>query len=567
MRLSVCVSFPAACSEGDVGFLSEAFSLLWKFSCVAEDGDASPDPAQLDGASAAARGLYFTHLRPVFCAESFSVPLDAQVLCAAIAFAASAAATASSSPGSGNGQWQWPWLQEEGALTDLLQRQHALEGSGATSPQVEALLRRLGFHSAALALDIKSRRLPSPESFSTALDFYLRLPSPRRLQSDEPEPGPHPAYRYLTQLLDWLLLLDLNLNGEEDRGSAAATVAAEAVLSRIAALHELLSPGDFQSLVSVYLCRCLTLTQLLQLPMSAPTGTSLQRDFLAALLSTESSAAPPSPLVLSSLPSADLLLLLEQLAAHDPSRVLPCLKQAAVWARVRGQGSCSIEPSQRIAADGQAMGKLRALCEQRKIHDGLAYLLQLCGQHDKALQALFDGFQSLLLQTKAAINRQLKSGDQSAALLAGSELLEVLCKEGREDACSRLPCHGQLLRLVDCIACLAEDAKHSDPDLWFKAFDFLLNQRRKFDTMHPPSTLLFPTTVYSVPLHSESVRQGFQSSAKELLAVLLGLSLRALLQHMKAAHISPQHIIRRITGQELGVRLGEFRDVLLSMLG
>jgi hypothetical protein len=63
------------------------------------------------------------------------------------------------------------------------------------------------------------------------------------------------------------------------------------------------------------------------------------------------------------------------------------------------------------------------------------------------------------------------------------------------------------------------------------------------------------------------VRQGCASSAKELLAVLLGLSLRALLQHMKAASISPQHIIRRITGQELGVRLGEFRDVLLSMLG
>jgi hypothetical protein len=61
--------------------------------------------------------------------------------------------------------------------------------------------------------------------------------------------------------------------------------------------------------------------------------------------------------------------------------------------------------------------------------------------------------------------------------------VEVLCKEGsaREDACSRLPCHGQLLGLVDCIACLAEDTTHSDPDLWFKAFDFLLNQRRKFD--------------------------------------------------------------------------------------
>jgi hypothetical protein len=59
--------------------------------------------------------------------------------------------------------------------------------------------------------------------------------------------------------------------------------------------------------------------------------------------------------------------------------------------------------------------------------------------------------------------------------------VEVLCKEGsvREDAVSRLPCHSQALHLVDCVACLVEDTGHSDPDLWFKAFDFLLNQRRK----------------------------------------------------------------------------------------
>ena len=86
----------------------------------------------------------------------------------------------------------------------------------------------------------------------------------------------------------------------------------------------------------------------------------------------------------------------------------------------------------------------------------------------------------------------------------------------------------------------------------------------------------------------ESSRKGPASSAKEICGVLLGLSLQALLQRMKVACISPQDIIRRFTavspgqnqsspgqgqgqkqteGAGTGVRLGEFRDVVLSMLG
>ena len=443
----------AACSESDRRSLSEFFALFLKFSRVAGGGDlelTEPTDSAPDEIPAAAAALYFTHLWPVFCAESFSVPLDAQILSAAISFAASSA-----SPGSGR-----QWLQVEEALTDLLQRQHALEGSQATSAQVDALLQRLGLHSTALALHCKSHHLASAGNLSIALDFYLRFP-----RQDEPGCSIHPAYRYLSQLLDALL---------QSGSGSDTTAAAEVALSRIAALHELGDSSSFRNLVFCYLCRCLTLTQLLQRSASAPTATALQRDLLAALLSNESAGSASAPFILSSLPSPDLFLLLEQLAVHDPSRVGLCLKKAAVALRVRDHGS--IEPAQIIDADGQAMSTLRALCEDRKIYDGLAYLQQLSGQHDKALQSLFNGFQSLLLQTKAAIDKQLQSGDQQhvaipAAELGATALVEVLCKEGsvREDA----------LHLVDCVACLVEDTGHSDPDLWFKAFDFLLNQRRK----------------------------------------------------------------------------------------
>ena len=466
-RLLIIFVVFAACSESDRRSLSEFFALLLKFSRVAGGGDLEPTDSAPDEIPAAAAALYFTHLWPVFCAESFSVPLDAQILSAAISFAASSA-----SPGSGR-----QWLQVEEALTDLLQRQHALEGSQATSAQVDALLQRLGLHSTALALHCKSHHLASASAsagnLSIALDFYLRFP-----RQDEPGCSIHPAYRYLSQLLDALL---------QSGSGSDTTAAAEVALSRIAALHELGDSSSFRNLVSCYLCRCLTLTQLLQRSASAPTATALQRDLLAALLSNESAGSASAPFILSSLPSPDLFLLLEQLAVHDPSRVGLCLKKAAVVLRARDHGS--IEPAQIIDADGQAMNTLRALCEDRKIYDGLAYLQQLSGQHDKALQSLFNGFQSLLLQTKAAIDKQLQSGDQqlvavpaaAAAELGATALVEVLCKEGsvREDAVSRLPCHSQALHLVDCVACLAEDTGHSDPDLWFKAFDFLLNQRRK----------------------------------------------------------------------------------------
>lgn len=68
------------------------------------------------------------------------------------------------------------------------------------------------------------------------------------------------------------------------------------------------------------------------------------------------------------------------------------------------------------------------------------------------------------------------------------------------------------------------------------------------------------------------VRSGTISSSGEIIVVLIGQSLQALMAKMKGGSsspsVAPQDIIRRITwhGSAAGIRLNEFRDVMLSML-
>lgn len=57
------------------------------------------------------------------------------------------------------------------------------------------------------------------------------------------------------------------------------------------------------------------------------------------------------------------------------------------------------------------------------------------------------------------------------------------------------------------------------------------------------------------------------SSSGEIVIVLIGLMLQALMNNMKGV-VTPQEIIRRVTAQSSasGVRLGEFKDVMINML-
>ncbi len=82
---------------------------------------------------------------------------------------------------------------------------------------------------------------------------------------------------------------------------------------------------------------------------------------------------------------------------------------------------------------------------------------------------------------------------------------------------------------------------------------------------------------------TENIRSGVVSSSGEVVIVLVGLLLQALMTRMKGGGnvhssedgapgagvvIAPQDIIRRVTTQShaAGVRLGEFRDVMSNML-
>jgi hypothetical protein len=60
------------------------------------------------------------------------------------------------------------------------------------------------------------------------------------------------------------------------------------------------------------------------------------------------------------------------------------------------------------------------------------------------------------------------------------------------------------------------------------------------------------------------------SSSGEIVVALIGQSLQALMAKMKGGSctVTPQDIIRRITrhGHAAGIRLSEFRDVMLSMI-
>jgi hypothetical protein len=62
---------------------------------------------------------------------------------------------------------------------------------------------------------------------------------------------------------------------------------------------------------------------------------------------------------------------------------------------------------------------------------------------------------------------------------------------------------------------------------------------------------------------TEAVRAGTMSSSGEVVVVLIGLMLQALLEHMShaSAQVTPQDVIRRVTaqGNAAGIRLGEVR--------
>ena len=409
-------------------------------------------------ANISARQLYFSILLPAFCVapsaslspSPLKVPLHFDVLLAAVTQTAENCAHGDSN------NWQYV-LREESRLIALLEQQLRIyeesNEASLSSNNIALLSSKLvkhGFFIANLSLPSASR-LQGDDSFSAALDYYLSLQS----QPASPEKAAnqkrdkHPVFVYLQKQFD-------SLSSSQSPGVALS----EAALSRIVRLHEVAVEKDFYDLIARHLTRHLTITQLIESPIKSAL---IQRELLTAILSYLDDLPADSPKI----SSEEEEKILEKMAVYQPSSILPYLKKS-----IRGPLA-----EQSVGSEGAVDKKLVALCERYRVFDAWAFVLRQFGHTDLALQVLLEGFQAVLSQAKDSINQQLKAG--AVGTLA---LLEVLSKTdgpgaSREDACARLFCHGDLLHLVECIADLAQDK--GDPDLWFKAFDFLLFQRRE----------------------------------------------------------------------------------------
>lgn len=174
-------------------------------------------------------------------------------------------------------------------------------------------------------------------------------------------------------------------------------------------------------------------------------------------------------------------------------------------------------------------------------------------------QQLSSSSSSSSLSSSQGQNQSLQQSSSSSSLTNGQQMEQLLV--------SRLPACKSLMALGEALAALCERQQkntgvvgmtgssdhlnHHDSSsssesastggqrFWFRAFDFLLHER-------------------------QALRQGPLSSAGELVAALLSRLLRHFAGRMRQAVAAQQIVARVLAAGQL--RLGEFRDVLQSML-
>jgi len=264
---------------------------------------------------------------------------------------------------------------------------------------------------------------------------------------------------------------------------------------------------------------------------------SVQFTLLDALVSKHGVAAENGT-SLTSVFSSHLLTYFQLLCTFEPGRVLKFLH--------RHENSYALE-------------ECLSICRQRGLSEAVSFLMERTGAVMEALQILLKEFSQKLKQVRRDIDATLRKEMASHAITSKSatrsssapgesergQISRILSLQGTEraDATTALSVFKTLEGTISCAADLC--GRNSDPGqdgLWLAAFDHLLLER-------------------------QTIRTGTMSSSGEIIVVLIGLMLQVLMRRMNGS-ISPQEIVRRVTaqGNAAGIRLGEFKDLMVNML-
>lgn len=413
---------------------------------------------------------------------------------------------------------------------------------------LKGILLTHNFWQSMLVLKQQPRFMYQPLDFQSALKFYCSLQD-GRFQSSGSEYGPL-VFTYIVAQIEYLLASSMDVE-EDDQ----LTLFVSAITNNIIPLARI-SFEETKTIICKYFKGSDCINDII-LVTSQHGETKLQFDILDGLVSfwlQERAQQSDRRINIATLGelfnNRSIVQYFTLLAKFDSSNVLSFLRAA--------NGLYPVEECLIICRDVYS------------IPDGTAYLFQLGGDHKGALNVMLKEFSSKIKMCKKNIDTQLRNGRsaQSHSYSQSQESTEyeiishILTKQGtdRVQFCCRLPMYAVLSHIVSFLADICGNAQVDDenagPDndwddrddnckMFFRAFDHLLLER-------------------------QSIRSGTASSSGEITIILIGLMLQTLMTRMKGMNfITPVDIIRRVTATEMnssGIRLGEFKDVMLNMM-
>jgi hypothetical protein len=210
--------------------------------------------------------------------------------------------------------------------------------------------------------------------------------------------------------------------------------------------------------------------------------------------------------------------------------------------------------------DHYPLDECLSVCREKNILDATAFLIERAGDSAGALDLLLEDLSEKISVAKKEIDQQLRadmilfrqmtatessSSKQQGTRSVASQIL-VRHGPGRAELVHKLASFTELLRVLECLVGICErNSKDDRAVTWFRAFQFILEQRQYLRAEAPSST-------------------------REVMTTLLDLAMQAFIAKMKAA-VPPQDIIRCIAGQgedslNSGAKLLELKDVMIGMV-
>lgn len=187
------------------------------------------------------------------------------------------------------------------------------------------------------------------------------------------------------------------------------------------------------------------------------------------------------------------------------------------------------------------------ICKNRDILDAASVLIEKTGNISEALDLLLACLSKHIVTMrneiedifKGTYQRKHANEDQTSYR---SLIQSILSSRDRSiHIVSKLPYFNVLENCVVHISCLCQrvSSKSTSIDIWFKSFDYVINERKKY---------------------SRSV-----SSTSELLSAIIGCLVQILVSNMK--DVVPAHeIVRRVTQSYSGSKYIEFKDIIRIMI-